>query len=167
MVAGLSLNKTTSKNARKRLRLYHNKFQRNYRILLDLVEKDARIYNKVIQAYKLPKQTDSQRHKRSLAIQQALKRAMKPPLQVMEYSLNTLSLMRNLPALSLNNNLMSDIGTGVLLTQAGFDGAQLNVKTNLKSIKDKRLKRLTKKQINLLAYKARQVNVIPLIRKSL
>src|SRR5207248_2106052 len=48
--------------------------------MLAAVDEDTRSYNAVSEAYKLPRETDSQKAERSAAIQSALKRASEVPL---------------------------------------------------------------------------------------
>jgi len=100
-----------------------------------LVEKDATAFNKVMEAYTLPKDTESHKALRSAAIQEATKEAALVPLEVMSHCIDALALTKEV-AEKGNTNSISDVGVSALMLRAASEGAALNVKINLLGITD-------------------------------
>jgi len=100
-----------------------------------LIDKDAVAFNGVMAAYKMPKE-DAER---ATKIQNALKNANSVPLEVARIGIRILELSK-IVAFKGNVNSISDAGVAALAAEAGVRGALLNVRVNLKSIKNDRLK---------------------------
>ena len=100
-----------------------------------LIDKDTTAFNKVMEAFGLPKETEDQKALRSAAIQEATKEAALVPLEVMKHCIDALALAR-IVAEKGNINSISDAGVSALMLQAAAEGAALNVRINLGSIKD-------------------------------
>lgn len=105
------------------------------RELRDLMQADTDAYARVMDAYKLPKQTDAEKAARTRAIQDALKHASNVPLRVAELCAQVLELARPI-AEKGNKNAASDGGVGALMAEAGLRGAAFNVSINLGAIND-------------------------------
>ncbi len=103
--------------------------------LRELIQTDIDAFARVMDAYKLPKETDPQKIARTHAIQDALKRASDVPLRVAELCAEVLTLTRVVVEKG-NKNAASDAGVGSLMAEAGLRGAAFNVSINLGSIKD-------------------------------
>jgi len=103
--------------------------------LLDLVDEDAKAFDQVMTAFRLPKETPEEQAARSEAIQQGYKAAAEPPLRVCTQSLRVLELAAQV-AEQGNPNAISDAGVAALLAAAALEGGALNVQINLGSIKD-------------------------------
>lgn len=86
-------------------------------------------------AFKIPKQTDSEKSLRSESIQSAFKNATQTSLTVSKGCLDVLELAL-LIAGKANKNTASDLGVAGQMAYAGVEGAVMNVKINLPSIKD-------------------------------
>lgn len=99
------------------------------------VDEDTAAFNRVMQAYRLPKQTEAEKEQRSAAIQEALKGAANHPLMVAGECLQVLALGMEVVALG-NPNALSDAGVASLLAYSGITGAMFNVAINLEGIKD-------------------------------
>jgi len=104
--------------------------------LTELVDEDIRVYDRVASAYKLPRITDKEREACSRAIENACKQALTVPLEVARCCVEGLDLARRLVEIG-NVRLVSDVGVAAGLLEAALKGAELNVKINLKAIKDK------------------------------
>ncbi len=100
-----------------------------------LVDKDTEAFNKVMEAYGLPKEGDEQKALRSAAIQSATKEAALVPLEVMKHCIDAIALVK-VVAEKGNINSISDAGVSALMLQAAAEGAALNVKINLSGITD-------------------------------
>lgn len=100
-----------------------------------LINKDTQAFNKVMEAYALPKEGDALKTIRSAAIQSATKEATLVPLEVMKICVDALALAKFV-AEKGNSNSVSDAGVAALMLQAAAEGAALNVKINLAGIND-------------------------------
>jgi len=103
------------------------------RHLADLADADTQAYSRVMAAYKLPKQSTSQRAQRSVAIQAALREAVEVPLTIMAACADVLDLAVIVAAHG-NRNATGDAMAGAFLAHAGLRGAAYNVQTNLRSM---------------------------------
>lgn len=103
------------------------------------VDADTEAFNKVMDAYRLPKQTEEDKKERSQAIQEALQGAALHPMKVARQCLDVLQLC-SWAAAEGNPNALSDAGVAALLAQSGIKGALYNVEINLTSIKDQHFK---------------------------
>jgi glutamate formiminotransferase/formiminotetrahydrofolate cyclodeaminase len=100
-----------------------------------LVEKDTQAFNKVMEAFGLPKETEDQKALRSAAINGATLEATLVPLEVMKHGIDALALAREVASKG-NRNSISDAGVSALMLHAACEGAALNVKINLSSLND-------------------------------
>jgi len=99
------------------------------------VDEDTNAFNRVMQAYRLPKVTGDEKEKRSEVIQRALKGAADHPMLVAQECLRVLQLCREVAA-SGNPNALSDAGVAAMMAYSGITGAMFNVAINLDGIKD-------------------------------
>ena len=100
-----------------------------------LVDADTDAYLAVVDAYRLPKGTDDEKHVRTVRIQEALKGAIDTPLAAMRlcsWALAEAEVVRELG----NANAASDAGVAIELLRAGRRGARFNVEINLDAVKD-------------------------------
>ncbi|NCC73609.1 MAG: glutamate formimidoyltransferase [Sphingobacteriia bacterium] len=103
--------------------------------LLLLVDEDTRAFNRIMDAFGLPKGTEEEKKTRTQAIQEASKYAMEIPLRVMKKSFESLEIIKAM-ALIGNPNSVSDAGVGALCALTAVRGAFLNVKINASGIQD-------------------------------
>jgi len=104
-------------------------------LLLDIIDRDAEAFDGVSAVFTMPKETDEQKSNRAKAMQEALKACTLPPLEVMQSALSALELIEKMPG-KFNTNATSDLGVAAQTLKAAIQGAWLNVKINLESIKD-------------------------------
>jgi glutamate formiminotransferase/formiminotetrahydrofolate cyclodeaminase len=107
--------------------------------LLSLVDEDTSAFNKVMDAFALPKESAKEKATRSTAIQEATKHAAEVPLKVMETASKSYELLSEM-ADKGNPASISDVGVGALATRACIEGAALNVRINLGQLKDEKFK---------------------------
>ncbi len=105
------------------------------KIFTDLIVRDTEAFNKVMEAFSLPKETDDQKALRNAAIQEATKEATLVPLRVMKHTVDGLALTK-VVAEKGNVNSVSDAGVSALMLYAAAEGAALNVQINLSGIND-------------------------------
>jgi len=104
-------------------------------LFTSLIDKDTAAFNKVMEAYSLPKDTDPQKALRTAAIREATKEATMVPLEVMKHCIDALALAQQVAA-SGNVNSVSDAGVSALMLYAAVESAALNVRINLNSLGD-------------------------------
>jgi glutamate formiminotransferase/formiminotetrahydrofolate cyclodeaminase len=107
--------------------------------LLFLVDEDTAAFNKVMDAFALPKESADEKAARSAAIQLANKYAAEIPLRVMETAFKSYQLLAEM-AEKGNPASISDVGVGLLALRACIDGAALNVRINLTGLKDEKVR---------------------------
>jgi glutamate formiminotransferase len=114
--------------------------------LLFLVDEDTAAFNKVMDAFKLPKDSPEEKAARSAAIQSANQYAAEIPARVMETALKSYKLLAEM-AENGNPASISDVGVGLLATRAAVEGAGMNVRINLAGLKDEKVKSLLKEKV--------------------
>ncbi len=107
--------------------------------LLSLVDEDTAAFNKVIDAFALPKESAEEKAARSAAIDQATKHAAEIPFKAMETAFKSYQLLSEM-ADKGNPASISDVGVGALATRACIEGAVMNVRINLAGLKDEKFK---------------------------
>lgn len=105
--------------------------------LTEAIDLDSDAYDQVMQAYKLPKDTDEQKDHRNIAIQTALKHAASVPLSVAEMAASILPMLEEL-ARSGNQNAITDAYVSTLCGRTAVLGACANTRINLLSIHDQK-----------------------------
>ena len=107
--------------------------------LLVLVDEDTAAFNKVMDAFALPKDSAEEKAARAAAIQLATKGAAEIPLKVMETASKSYQLLSEM-AEKGNPASISDVGVGLLAVRACVEGAAMNVRINLAALKDEKSK---------------------------
>jgi glutamate formiminotransferase/formiminotetrahydrofolate cyclodeaminase len=107
--------------------------------LLSLVDEDTTAFNKVMDAFGLPRESAGEKAARAAAIEQATKYAAEVPLKVMETASKTYALLAEM-AEKGNPASVSDVGVGTLATRACVEGAALNVRINVAQLKDEKFR---------------------------
>jgi glutamate formiminotransferase/formiminotetrahydrofolate cyclodeaminase len=102
---------------------------------LSLADLDAEAFDGVMQAYRLPKETDEDKKARSEAIQRAMTAAAEVPARVARRGVAVLDLAREVTATG-NPNAASDGGAAAQILRSAVEGALANVEINLASLKD-------------------------------
>lgn len=136
MVANLSSSKTGWENKWEEFSDWAEKGQKIKSQLLSLVDEDTDAFNKIMDAFKLPKGTDEEKRIRKESVQNATKNAIEVPFKVMQLSFESMSIVKAM-AENGNPNSVSDAGVGALCARTAVMGAFLNVKINSASYDDK------------------------------
>lgn len=104
--------------------------------LLHLVDEDTNAFNKIMDAFGLPKGNDQEKTARTAAIQDATRYAIEIPFRVMKVSFSAMEILKAM-AETGNPNSVSDAGVGALAVRSAVMGAFLNVKINASGLHDK------------------------------
>ena len=103
--------------------------------LLYLVDEDTNAFNKIMEAFGLPKGNDAEKAARKAAIQAATIYAIKVPFRTMQLAFESFALVKEMAAKG-NPNSVSDAGVGALCARAAVKGCYLNVKINAQDLKE-------------------------------
>ncbi len=103
--------------------------------LLALVDEDTNSFNKIMDAFGLPKATEAEKSMRDAAIQAATRYATEIPFKTMEKTLASMPIIKAMAEVG-NPNSVSDAGVGALCARSAVMGAFLNVKINASGLKD-------------------------------
>jgi formiminotetrahydrofolate cyclodeaminase len=98
--------------------------------LLRAVDEDAKSYEAVLKAFRLPKNTERGRLHRSRIIQKAYQEATAIPQLVCQLSIQLLEYSKTL-IFKGNPNAISDAGVAAFLADAALAGGLLNININL------------------------------------
>jgi len=102
---------------------------------LELMQEDADTYQKVMEAFELPRETDDQQASRQAAIEEAMKKAATVPLETLRASERLIRAARK-AVQGGNPNAITDAGAAVQLANATAVVASYNVQINISRIKD-------------------------------
>ena len=103
--------------------------------LAECMDKDAKAFKPLSEAYGLPKDTDEQLEHREDVMERALIAASEAPLSMMEVIVEAIGLIDRISVIG-SRLAISDAGVGVQMCKAALNGASLNVYINTKLMKD-------------------------------
>ncbi|WP_317302566.1 cyclodeaminase/cyclohydrolase family protein [Acidaminococcus timonensis] len=135
MVAQLTLGKEKYAASQEEMQEVAGKASALKDQFLAFIDEDSSAFNKIMAAFKLPKDTDEAKKARSAAIQDATKEAALVPFKVGQTA-NELFALAEAVILRGNPNAVTDGAVAAMNARAAVRGAFLNVKINLGSIKD-------------------------------
>ncbi len=107
--------------------------------LLRLVDEDTQAFNRIMDAFRLPKKTEEEKAVRRQAIEEATKYAISVPLRVMQVSYESMEVMRAMAGHGMEASI-SDVGVGAMAALTAVRGAYLNVRINAKDLADQEYK---------------------------
>ncbi len=136
MVANLSSHKPGWDERWKEFSDWAEKGQALKDELLMLVDEDTNAFNKIMDAFGLPKGSDAEKAARTAAIQEATKYATEVPFRTMQKCYAAFEIVKAM-AETGNPNSVTDAGVGALAARSGVLGAYLNVKINASGLTDK------------------------------
>ena len=136
MVANLSSHKPGWDERWEEFSVWAEKGEALKNDLLYLVDEDTRSFNRIMDAFGMPKKNDEEKALRSQAIQEATKYAIEVPFKTMSKAFEVFEICEAMVDKG-NPNSVSDAGVGALCARSAVMGAFLNVKINASSLKDK------------------------------
>jgi formiminotetrahydrofolate cyclodeaminase len=155
MVANLTVTKKKYADSKEEMNAIINKASQLRDRLLNYIEEDSLAYKKVMEAYKLPKETEEEKCLRLERIQEGLKVAASVPLEVAETSYEIFPLVEAV-VLRGNSSSVTDALVGAMMARTGVLSAILNIRINLDSIKDEDFVKVLKEKADKLEGKTRQ-----------
>lgn len=136
MVANLSSHKRGWDERCEEFSEWAEKAKKYQVALLKMVDEDTNAFNKIIEAFGLPKKTDEDKKARKQAIEEATKFATEAPFKTMQLCFESMQVAKTMTETG-NPNSVSDAGVGAIAAMAGIKGAFLNVKINAADLEDK------------------------------
>ncbi len=147
MVGSLTVGKKKYKDVEEDILALQKKADALQKDLLDLVEKDAEVFEPLSKAYGLPKNTEEEKAHKAEVMEKCLVSACGVPIQIMEKCCEALDLMKEF-ADKGSKLALSDAGVGAVMCGAALQGASLNVFINTASMKDRAVAEATEKKAN-------------------
>ncbi len=136
MVANLSSHKRGWDDRWEEFSDWAEKGAKYYKALVNMVDEDTNAFNKIMEAFRLPKKSDEEKAARHKAIQEATKNAINIPFKIMELAYGSMEVMKAMAEIGLQASV-SDAGVGALAAKAAVHGAFMNVKINMADLEDK------------------------------
>lgn len=136
MVANLSAHKKGWDDRWEEFSAWAEKGQQFKNELLRLVDADTNAFNRIIQAFALPKANEEEKGIRNNAIQDATKHAMEIPFKVMEAAYASMEVISAMVEKG-NPNSVTDAGVGALCARSAVIAAFLNIRINAAGYNDK------------------------------
>jgi len=136
MVANLSSHKPGWEERWEEFSNWAEKGQKLKDELLLLVDEDTNAFNKIMDAFGLPKNNEQEKALRTKAIQDATKYATEVPFKTMQKAFESFEIIKAM-VLFGNPNSITDAGVGALCARSAIMGAYLNVLINASGLSDK------------------------------
>jgi len=155
MVCNLTIGKEKYIKVEDEIKKILNKSEQIRKKLTSLVDKDTQAFNNLMKAFKLHKETEKQIEVRSKAIQDGYKTAAGVPLETARTCEEILDLAKAISEKG-NQNSITDAAISAIMAESGVNAAILNVKINLKSIKDEKFVKNINDQLNELQKNTRK-----------
>ncbi len=145
MVGNLTYSKRKYKNVKEKMIRVSESGQDLNRFFIDAIDRDTSAFNKIMDAFSLPKKTEEEKITRDKAVVDATIEATLIPFSVLERSKDAAELALEV-ASSGNTNSLSDSGVAGLTSLAAATGAYYNVLINLNGIDDEAFVNKMKKE---------------------
>jgi formiminotetrahydrofolate cyclodeaminase len=136
MVCNLTIGKkkyleveTEMNESKEKLHVYIDKF-------ITLAKNDNEAFERVMDAFKLPKETDEQKKLRGEPIEKSTIEAASVPAEVIKYCREVIPFLEIISKKG-NQNSLSDAGVAIAVIAAASEGAFLNVLINYSSLNEK------------------------------
>jgi len=136
--------------------------------LLKLVDEDTDAFNKIMNAFRLPKGSEEEQQARNQAIQDATRYAIEVPFTVMQTTLESFGIIKAM-AETGNPNSVTDAGVGALCARTAIIGAFLNVQINAGDLEDKEFVEAKLKEGNEMVEKAKilEEDILEIVEKKI
>jgi len=135
MVCNLTIGKEKYVDVQDDIKKTFKQSEKLRKKLTELIDEDTNAFNNVMKAFKMPKETEEQKKKRSKAIQEGYKTAAQVPLDTAKACLQILDTAKTVAEIG-NVKSITDVAVSAIMARSGAESAILNVKINLGSIID-------------------------------
>lgn len=135
MLAGLTIGRKNYVEVEDLMKEYMPKFETYRTHFLNDIDRDSDAYNLVMNAFKLPKESDEEKAVRNEKIQEATKVASLVPMEIAERAFEMLCFIAETTRKG-NKNAITDGCVAMMTCRTAVLGALLNVRINLGGLKD-------------------------------
>jgi formiminotetrahydrofolate cyclodeaminase len=149
MVANLTVGKKGYEAAEKDMREIAAWTSELRKKLAKDIDNDAAAYNEVLKAFKMARDTEKNKDRRTKAIQAGFKKAALVPLGVARDAIRIMELISKVVRKG-NKNAAIDGAVGALAARAAVRGALYNVKANLNFIDDHKFVKEVTQEVKML-----------------
>jgi glutamate formiminotransferase/formiminotetrahydrofolate cyclodeaminase len=156
MVARLTIGRKKYAAVEDQMKEILSQAERLRRELTEAVEADAKAFESVLAAFRLPHDTAEQQTQRLAAIEQATLLAAQLPLSVAQRAITVMALAERCAALG-NLNAISDAASAVTLAQACLLCAGYNVRINVNGLGDLTVHEALLSQLKVLEARSRKL----------
>ena len=153
MVANLSVGKSEFDDKYEYLCDIACRAQEIKDLLVRGVDADTKAFDSVLAGMRMPQDSEGEIYARKEAMEEGYKSATSVPLDTAEVCLRCMELADQMADVT-SVSMMSDVGTGCLMAEAGLRSAIYNVRINLPNISDQNFKQDVEKRIKELLSKA-------------
>lgn len=136
MVTALTIGRKKYADVEDEMLRYAPQMEMARRKFLDFIDEDAEAYQKVFNAFKLPKDSEEEQRIRNEEIQKATLYAAMVPLRVAEAAVGIMGEIFQIGSKG-NRNAVTDACVAMMCARTAALGAILNVRINLTSLDDK------------------------------
>lgn len=145
MVGSLTVGKKKYADVEAEMYELMEKSEKVWRELLDLIQRDADVFEPLSKAYGLPKNTEEERAHKERVMSECLREACSVPMDIMRKCCEAIDLIEAYAAKG-SKLAISDAGVGVAFCKAALMGASLNVFINTKAMTDREYAETLNKQ---------------------
>ena len=135
MVANLTIGKTKYESVQEEMKEIQVRMFQVKEDFIHYINKDSAAFMELMGAFKLPKETDEEKHIRKEEIQRTTKQAALVPFEIGVLAASLLPLAETV-IVKGNTNAITDGAIAVINARAAVKSAFLNVRINLGSIQD-------------------------------
>ena len=146
MVANLTIGKKGYEELEEEMTVIAKEAEKYKDLFIEYIDKDSDAFNQVMDAFKLPKETEEEKEIRKNKIQEALKNAALVPLEVARTALKIMDIIEKV-VVKGNKNAVTDGAVAAMMARTATLSALYNVKINLGSIKDADFVEKTQKEV--------------------
>ena len=156
MMAGLTEGRGKFASVQPQIMDIHAKLAAFRDALRELIQEDAEAYQALLDAIRLPRESEGQRAIRSDFIEKAVRGATETPLRTARAAFGVLECLKTLIELG-NPNAKSDAAVGAQLAYASLKGAGYNILTNIRASKDATFAGSCRTEISELLHQAQDI----------
>lgn len=151
MVANLTIGKEKYKEVEPQVKWILTKAESCLSELKEGLIRDIEVFSQFMDVFKMPKDSEEQKTRRSQKMQEVLIEATESPMAVARKSYEVLELAKELAPIG-NKSAISDVGVAAYLSESALKSAILSVDINLPQIKDINYKeKIVEERGNLLS----------------
>ncbi len=135
MVVSLTYDNKKYESVRENMREYAETSREIRDKLTDLIDEDAKVFQMLMAAYRLPRDTETKKKLRAEKLEVSLRDAAGIPFAIMKECCRAIELMEKI-AISGNSMAISDAACGALICDAALKSASMNVLINTAAMTD-------------------------------